>query len=120
MHRFLSDFDRGKAQGRYRVESLPCSGFQDDEFDLALCSHFLFLYSDSLDLRFHISAIREMCRVAREVRIFPLLQLGSTPSPYVVPVSDHFERAGHEMELVRVPYEFQRGGDQMLRIRRSE
>ena len=119
MHRFLSDYDRGKSEGRYRAESLPCLGFRDGQFDLALCSHLLFLYSASLDLEFHISAIREMCRVAQEMRIFPLLQLGSTPSPHVRSVVDHFESAGYEVDRVRVPYEFQRGGDQMLRIRRS-
>lgn len=94
-------------------------GCGDGQFDLALCSHLLFLYSGSLDLGFHINAIAEMCRVAQEVRIFPLLQLGSTPSPHVRSVVDHFESVGYEMDRVRVPYEFQRGGDQMLRIRRS-
>ena len=119
MHRFLSDYDCGKSQGRYRAESLPFSSFRDGQSDLALCSHLLFLYSGRLDLGFHINAVAEMCRVAQEVRIFPLLQLGSTPSPHVRSVVDHFESAGYEVDRVRVPYEFQRGGDQMLRIRRS-
>jgi hypothetical protein len=94
--------------------------FADDQFELALCSHFLFLYSDSLNLEFHVASIREMCRVAGEARAFPLLQLGSTPSPHVGPVTDHFRQAGYEVAVVRVPYEFQRGGNEMLRIRRVE
>jgi len=120
MQRFLSDYTRGKKAGRYRPESLPSLAFADDQFELALCSHFLFLYSDSLDLEFHIASIREMCRVAGEARVFPLLQLGSIPSPHVAPVTDHFRQAGYQAAIVRVPYEFQRGGNEMLRIRKVE
>ncbi|MCP4168413.1 MAG: hypothetical protein GY759_21320 [Chloroflexi bacterium] len=46
MHDFLRDFPAGIKQGRYRQESLPDLPFAEREFDLALCSHFLFLYSD--------------------------------------------------------------------------
>ena len=72
MEEFLLDYDRGKAEGRYVNAELPNLPFQDHIFDLALCSHFLFLYSSTLDGEFHIAAIREMCRVAHQVRIFPL------------------------------------------------
>ena len=72
-----------------------------------------------LDLQFHISAIREMCRVAREARIFPLLRLGAKPSPHVPGVVEHFGNAGYEVDIVTVIYEFQRGGNKMLRIRKT-
>ena len=45
--------------------------FADREFDLALCSHLLFLYSEQLTADFHLASIRELCRVAGEVRVFP-------------------------------------------------
>lgn len=73
MQQFLADYETGKEKGRYKAESLPCLSFSANQFDLALCSHLLFLYSDHLDLDFHINSVREMCRVAREARIFPLL-----------------------------------------------
>ena len=120
MGKFLVDYDRGKEEGRYRSESLPSLSFSDGQFHFALCSHFLFLYSDQLDLEFHIESIREMCRVSKEARIFPLLQLGASPSPHVPAVVDYFEDAGYGVDIVRVPYEFQRGGNQMLRIRQAE
>ena len=47
--------------------------FNDGAFDLALCSHFPFLYSTQLGEAFHRAALREMCRVAVEVGVFPLL-----------------------------------------------
>ncbi|MXZ26284.1 MAG: methyltransferase domain-containing protein, partial [Caldilineaceae bacterium SB0665_bin_21] len=82
-HLFLEDFPCGKAEGRYIDASLPDLPFSDGTFDLALCSHFLFLYSQQFDLEFHVRAMQEMLRVAREVRVFPLLQLGGAPSPHV-------------------------------------
>lgn len=66
---------------------------------------------------FHQAAVIELCRVAREVRIFPLLALDGRPSPYVNLVADSSRHRGDEVAIEVVPYEFQRGGNQMLRIR---
>lgn len=117
MDGFLADYETGRSEQRYRAQSLPELDLADNTFDLALCSHFLFLYSQQLELDFHINAINELCRVATEVRIFPLLQLGATPSPHVDPVCQHLKKTGFTVTQERVPYEFQRGGNQMLRIR---
>ena len=72
MREFLADYDRGQQKGRYLPENLPSLPFRGNEFELALCSHFLFLYTEQLSLDFHKKAIAEIVRVAREVRIFPL------------------------------------------------
>jgi hypothetical protein len=117
MRTFLDDFDAGKAEGRYLEAGLPSLPFTDAAFDLALCSHFLFLYGEQLGEDFHRAAITELCRVAREVRIFPLLALGGKPSPYVNLVADQARAAGHDVVVERVPYEFQRGGNEMMRVR---
>ena len=73
--KFLADYENGKRAGRYRVASLPSLQFSDGQFDLALCSHLLFLYSDQLSEKFHVQSVMELCRVAKEIRIFPLLAL---------------------------------------------
>ena len=114
MHRFLADFPSGLAQGRYRTDKLPHLAFEDGVFDLALCSHFLFLYSDQLSEDFHVDAIEEMCRVAREARVFPLLGAYGEPSPRLEPVKRILRDRGYAVEVRRVPYEFLRGGDSML------
>ncbi len=113
---FLEDFPCGRADGRYIDASLPDLPFSDGVFDLALCSHFLFLYSQQFDLEFHVLAMQEMLRVAREVRVFPLLQLGGAPSPHVQGVVAACRAAGMRAELVSVNYEFMRNGNQMLRV----
>ncbi|MFH2047418.1 MAG: SAM-dependent methyltransferase [Pseudomonadota bacterium] len=120
MHEFLSDYPQGKLEKRYVDKSAPILSFPDDGFGLAVVSHFLFLYSDHLDLKFHLDTITELCRVCGEVRIFPLLQLGAVTSSHVEPLSDHFRAEGYEVEQVRVPYEFQRGGNLMLQIKKVE
>ena len=98
--------------------SLPDLPFDDGAFDLALSSHLLFLYSEQFDLAFHIRALEEMLRVAAEVRVFPLLQIGGTPSPHVEGVVDAFGSRSADATVEPVAYEFQRGGNRMLRLRR--
>ncbi|WP_293145063.1 hypothetical protein [Okeania sp. SIO3I5] len=46
MEKFLQDFPNGVEQKRYLTAELPNLPFENRKFDLALCSHFLFLYSD--------------------------------------------------------------------------
>ena len=116
MDRFLADFPSGLAEGRYRTDELPHLAFEDDRFDLALCSHFLFLYSDRLPADFHVAAIEEMCRVAGEARVFPLLGAYGAASPHVEPVISTLRERGYEAAIRRVPYEFLRGGDEMLSV----
>ena len=83
MQAFLSDYESGKAQGRYIGAELPALPFADSAFDIALCSHLLFVYSVQLGEAFHRAAVLEMCRVAADIRIFPLLALGGDSSPFV-------------------------------------
>jgi hypothetical protein len=90
--------------------------FPDKFFDLVVCSHFLFPYTEHLPKAFHRDAILELCRIASEVRNFPLLALHGRPSPYVAGITDDLGDA-HEVSLEAVPYEFQRGGNQMMRVR---
>jgi hypothetical protein len=120
LRRFLTDFEAGKAEGRYVTASLPRLPFEDRQFDLALVSHLLFLYSERLDCEFHRAAVEELLRVAREVRIFPLLTLDRKPSPHVGPIRTHVAGRGWRAEVCGVLYEFQRGGNEMLRIVRDD
>ena len=120
MEAFLDDYRQGRADGRYVEAELPTLPFADRSFDLALCSHLLFLYSVQLGEEFHRDSLRELCRVAREVRVFPLLALGGQRSPYVDLSIADLRESGHDVSIESVPYEFQRGGNQMVRIRTAK
>ena len=117
MNRFISDYKTGKAVGRYVHESLPSLNFKDNQFDLALCSHYLFLYSEHVNLEQHIASIKELCRVAKEVRIYPLLSLDGEVSPHLNEVILALGAAGLTSSLVNVGYQFQKGATQMLVVK---
>lgn len=118
MATFLEDYDEGLRQGRYVDASLPTVDVPDESFDLALCSHFLFLYADDFSTAFHVDAALEMLRVGPDVRIFPLLDMRGGPSAHVEPVMHALRERGFIVERRPVDYEFQRGGNEMLRITR--
>lgn len=114
MSRFLSDFDVGYQQGRYVSASLPSLPFPDSAFDLALCSHYLFLYSDHIDGAAHLQAMREMCRVATEVRVFPVVSLDGEVSKHLDQVMTVLSTDGINVSLQPVSYRFQKGATEML------
>jgi SAM-dependent methyltransferase len=120
MKAFLDDYPAGLVEGRYLNLELPSLSFPDGDFDLALCSHLLFLYSRQLDEAFHHSSLLELCRVAKEVRVFPLLALGGAISPHLEGSVEMLRAAGHQVSIERVSYEFQRGACEMLRIQRAD
>jgi hypothetical protein len=117
MERFLADYPGPGASLRYVDAALPSLPFEDDAFELALVSHLLFTYSEHLGADGHRDGLRELLRVSREVRLFPLVALDGEPSPHVDPVIAQAEAAGWKADIVPVDYAFQRGADRMLRLR---
>ncbi len=114
MNSFLEDYEAGKSSGRYVDGSLPTLPFGSEEFDLALCSHFLFLYSEQFSTEFHISAVKELCRVAKEVRIYPLIDLKNRHSEHLDSVISWAKQSGYSVETIDVTYRFQKGAEKML------
>lgn len=115
---FLADYEQGKQAGRYRIGALPKLEFEDQSFGLALCSHFLFLYSEQVDYDFHRASIYEMLRISREIRIFPLLTLMLKRSPHLDPLIKDLTQQGYWVSIQKVGYELQRGGNEMLVVKR--
>ena len=114
MNHFLADYDDGKQQGRYLSGSLPNLVFTDQQFDLALCSHFLFLYSEHFSLEQHIKSVLELCRVAKEVRIYPLVSLAGEISPHLDSLINRLKEHNIKTQVQTVDYEFQQGATKML------
>ncbi|GAB0492145.1 hypothetical protein MMPV_003405 [Pyropia vietnamensis] len=118
MAAFAADFDAGRRAGRYIPGSLPSLPLPTDSTELALVSHFLFLYSREVDEAAHVAAVDELLRVAPEARIFPLLTLAGDSSPHLGAVVRHAEQRGWAVRVERVAYEVQRDGNQMLIVSR--
>jgi SAM-dependent methyltransferase len=119
LKRFLADFQNSDRTGRYVAARLPELPFPNDSFDLLLCSHMLFLYSDELSLDLHIASLREMLRVGREVRVFPLLDMEGRRSEHLDASMKAMESVAR-VELVPVPFEFRRGDSTMFRLAKRE
>ncbi|SDM47251.1 class I SAM-dependent methyltransferase [Allokutzneria albata] len=79
--RFLADFTRDSAEGtgHYRAALLPNLPFADNSFALAVSGFLLFTYADQFDYAFHLAAVRELLRVASEVRLHPLNDSSAAP-----------------------------------------
>ena len=114
---FLEDFTSDNCS-RYVCAELPHLPFKNNHFELAVCSHLLFLYSDHLSLDFHLHSILELLRVADEVRIFPLVTLGHKTSPYLESIVESLSEKGYEIQIKKVEYELQKGGNKMMVITR--
>jgi SAM-dependent methyltransferase len=116
---FVRDFEKGKPEGRYVEASLPWLPFADGSFPLVLSANFLFLYGDRVDFGFHMASLRELLRVCSgEVRVFPLAGLDARPYPRLDEIVRALKAGGALVETVGVPFEFQRGANMMLKLRR--
>lgn len=117
---FAEDFPAGFKEKRYVDAELPYLPFSDKTFSLVLSGNFLFLYGDRLDLDFHNTCIKELIRVCSgEVRIFPLVSLDAKPYPYLNDTLSFLETDDIKVEIVKVPFEFQKGANQMLKLKRK-
>ena len=117
--KFIANYEKGKREKRYIAGQLPELDFKNASFDLALCSHFLFLYSEHYDYDFHRASIYEMLRVANDVRIFPLLDLTNKRSTHIDPLINELQADGYKVVIKKVGYEMQRGGNEMMRVFRN-
>lgn len=104
----------------YRFAELPKLPYADKSFDLVLSSHLLFVYDDRLDFAFHKASIEEMLRVAKEVRLFPLVDYKNSRvdevenfSPFVYKIAEFFDA-----EIVKVEFEFQKNANYMMKIKK--
>ncbi len=119
MKAFLADYERGKTEKRYICHELPDrTAFHDNAFDIGLSSHFLLLYP-ALGYDFHIGSINEMLRICKEVRIFPMVDLDGKKTELTNNVIEHFNKSCH-VKIISTSYEFQKGGNQMLSIKKKE
>lgn len=117
MKKFLADYEKGKAEGRYVFHELPNKlPYETDQFDIGLSSHFLLMYT-TLGYDFHIASMTEMLRVCKEIRIFPIVDLDANKTELIKNVIGYFQK-DHRVEIVKTEYEFQKGDNKLLIIRK--
>lgn len=107
----------GLGEGRYLPCALPSIPLDPESVDVVLSDHLLFTYPDFFNEAFHVPSIESMLQTARrEVRLFPLISSASSSQPpYSEAVVEHV-RVGYGAAVESVPYHFQHGANEMLRI----
>lgn len=116
MKQFFSDYEQGKLENRYIGITDYHLPFSDFTFDFALSSHYLFADLDNQTVESHLAVIRELARVAKEVRIFPLIdRLGKT-SEFLNPVLLSLQQENYGVEVREVAFHLHKSGNAMLRV----
>lgn len=115
---FLQDYASGKAQNRYQPLQLPRLPYATHQFGLALCTDFIFHHLLSIEEIMII--VQELCRVAEEVRLFPLLDNFGKMSEELGPLMLMLQKKNYGVEVREVPYQTLKGGNAMLRIWEQE
>jgi len=116
MKEFFADYEQGRVENRYvpvNDYTLPFAGFS---FDFALSSHYLFAGLDEQDAEFHLQIVKELARVAKEVRIFPIINKNGKPSPILGPLLLGLQQENYGTEVREVAYTLQQQGNAMLRV----
>ena len=111
---FLTDW--ASHPHRYVAGALPELPFAGGTFDLALCSNFLFAYPDS-GIQFHEAAVFELLRVAREVRIHPLVSGDGGEVEFVDCIVETTRNAGYQVSRIEVHNSWLISADESLQIR---
>lgn len=109
----LNDFVEGTQEGRYVSN---CTQLTDQQFDLAVCANYLFMVNPQ-DVDFQVKEISNLCRIASEARIFPLLDDKGKNSGILPAVMLQLQQQGYVLEVKDVGYQFQDYGHVMLRVK---
>lgn len=118
---FLMDYAMDTKKERYQVGQLPHLPFEENQFSLIICSHFLFLYHEQFPYSFHLESIREMVRVLRkggEIRLYPLVALNREPYPYLDQLRKDLMSEGLLIDQLPTSFRFMQGANKILRIRK--
>ena len=113
---FLADYDQGHKEGRYLMADDMTLPFGHFSFDFALTAHHLFSDLEYQTVDYHLQIIEELARVAKDVRIFPLVDANGVPSPLLGPVLLGLQNANYGVEVRDVSYHLQPRGNAMLRV----
>lgn len=112
---FIQDYAAGKREGRYEAVLMPELPYKDHQFQLALCSDYVFNRHIQNDCR-PDQVVKELCRVAEELRIFPLLTEAGDVSEWLGPIMLELQKNNYGLEVRQVSFENLKGGNAMLRV----
>ncbi len=117
IERFFDDYTQGLADKRYMAgdEWMPLP-FADFTFDLVVSAHFFLQESECYSLDWQAQMIAELCRVGRELRIFPLVNEQGDTTAMLGPLMQLLQQQKIGVEIREVDYHFVPNDNAMLRV----
>ena len=116
---FIEDYQQGYRNGRYiKVASSPFP-FEAHQFDIALCSALCF-YEENNGHLSEADILRELLRVSKEVRIFPLLNEEGEVDEIWGPVMLYLQNNHFGQEVKAISFDEHNEENAMLRIWATE
>ncbi|MEV6191156.1 hypothetical protein AB0M19_02030 [Streptomyces sp. NPDC051920] len=116
---FLDDYAENWSRpdggpGHYVAAALPQLPFKDGSFALGLVPNLLFTYANLFDRAWHAASVREMLRVAPEVRIHPVTDTNGRPYGELALLLEELAADGIDSRLIDVDYRLHQGPSQTL------
>lgn len=122
LDRFAAHMADPSGKQTYIAGQFPELPFEDRQFALVLCSHFLFLYAEQFGFDFHRASLLELIRICKpggQIRIYPLLSLRWDPYPRLEELLETVREAGCRVELRPSRLPFIPGSDRFVQIVRT-
>lgn len=116
MDAFFADYEAGVAEQRYLGLNDYHLPFADFTFDLALSAYYLSTNPEHQTLDDPLNLLRELARVAKEVRIIPLMDKTGTTLEWLGPVLLGLQQENYGVEVREVDMPLHQKGNAMLRV----
>ena len=113
---FFQDYMTGVHQGRDQTFDNGHLPFEHSSFDIALCSNFLFADLAEQGLAFQLAWIKELARVANDIRIYPLTDQQGRVSEILGPVLLQLQQDGFQVVIQEVPFRLVPNSKAMLKL----
>ncbi|HHY74272.1 MAG TPA: class I SAM-dependent methyltransferase [Bacillus bacterium] len=109
LNQFIDSYSKDKHKEKYIPATLPFLPFENDTFSLVFCNHFLFLYQEQFDFKFHLDAINEMVRITKKgglLLIYPLVGFKDEIYPHLGKLIDELTKSDVSAKINETKFRF--------------
>ncbi|WP_017754025.1 methyltransferase domain-containing protein [Calidifontibacillus oryziterrae] len=119
LNQFIDNYRKDKHKEKYIPATLPNLPFDNNTFSLVFCNHFLFLYQEQFDFKFHLDAINEMVRITKKgglILIYPLVGFKDEIYPHLDKLIDSLNTNDVSAKINETKFRFLPSATHYLKI----
>lgn len=123
LNKFIESYREDHNKEKYIASTLPFLPFDNDTFSLVFCNHFLFLYQEQFDYKFHLDAIIEMLRITQKgglILIYPLVDFKNETYLHLDKLIDEINEIGINAKINETKFRFIPSATNFLTIEKNE